>query len=240
MREFSPDRRAILVAGTAGFVLAAGAGPARAAQEHDGHDDNEKEVSAVEDMMREHGVLRRALLVYGETAARLRAEAGAIDLKPLNETAMLFRAFGEDYHERALEEPYVFPVVRKVGGPAAALPDILVAQHNRGREITDYILRVAGRSLGTGDVEPLARALQALVLMYQNHAAREDTVVFQVWRNALSGRQLEDIGDRFEEIEHQRFGADGFDDAVRKIAAIEQAMGYADLAQFTAPPPPRP
>ena len=32
-----------------------------------------KEVLAVEDMMREHGVLRRALLVYAEAAARLRS-----------------------------------------------------------------------------------------------------------------------------------------------------------------------
>jgi hemerythrin-like domain-containing protein len=236
MGDFTSDRRAILVAGAAGLALAAGAGRARAAEEHE----DEKEVSAVEDMMREHGVLRRALLVYGETAARLRANAGAIDPKPLNDTAMLFRAFGEDYHERALEEPYVFPVVRKAGGPAAALPDILVAQHNRGREITDYILRVTGGgSLGAGAVEPLARALEALALMYQNHAAREDTIVFQLWRNALTGRQLDELGDKFEEIEHERFGKDGFDDAVSKIAVIEQALGYADLAQFTAPPPPR-
>lgn len=40
-------------------------------------------------------------------------------------------------------------------------------------------------------------------------------------------------------FEHKQFGADGFEDAVRKIAAIEQAFGYADLSQFTAPPPPR-
>jgi hemerythrin-like domain-containing protein len=237
MRDFDPDRRSILIAGTSGLLLAAGASSARAAEDHD----DEKEVSAVEDMMREHGVLRRALLVYGGTAARLRADAGAIDPKPLNDTAMLFRIFGEDYHERALEEPYVFPVVRKAGGPAAALPDILVAQHNRGREVTDYILRVTGKAaIGAGDVEPLARALQTLVLMYQNHAAREDTVVFQAWKNALSSRQLDEMGEKFEEIEHRQFGKDGFEDAVRKVALIEEALCYADLAQFTAPAPPHP
>jgi hypothetical protein len=35
------------------------------------------------------------------------------------------------------------------------------------------------------------------------------------------------------------FGKDGFDDAVEKIAAIEQSLGLADLSQFTAPPPPK-
>jgi len=69
--------------------------------------------------MREHGVLRRALLVYAEPAPRLRANPGIVDPKALNDTAKLFRTFGEDYHERKLEEAHVFPAVRKAGGPCA-------------------------------------------------------------------------------------------------------------------------
>jgi len=87
--------------------------------------------------MREHGILRRALLVYAESASKLRTDPGSVDPKALNATAMLFRNFGEDYHEKRLEEGYIFPAVRKAGGPEAGLPDILVMQHNRGREVTD-------------------------------------------------------------------------------------------------------
>ena len=47
------------------------------------------------------------------------------------------------------------------------------------------------------------------------------------------------MGDKFEEIEHQQFGEDGFDMAVKQIADIEGSLGFADLAQFTAPPPPK-
>lgn len=36
------------------------------------------------------------------------------------------------------------------------------------------------------------------------------------------------------------FGKDGFDDAVERIARIEQAFGLADLSKLTAPPPPKP
>lgn len=199
----------------------------------------EKDVSATEDMMREHGVLRRALLVYTETVPRLRSDPGKIDPKALNDTAKLFRTFGEDYHERKLEEAHVFPAVRKVRGAAAALPDVLVAQHNRGREITDYLLNVTGKgAVGTGDAEPMARVLEAFVLMYRNHAAREDTVIFPAWKQALSEHQLSEMGELFERIEHQQFGKDGFDDAVEKIAAIEARLGLADVAQFTAPAPP--
>jgi len=41
--------------------------------------------------------------------------------------------------------------------------------------------------------------------------------------------------DRFEEIERQQFGKDGYEDAVAQIGQIEQTLGLADLAQFTAP-----
>jgi hemerythrin HHE cation binding domain-containing protein len=100
------------------------------------------EVTATEDLMREHGVLRRALLVYSAAAMRLRGNASAVAPEALQKTAKLFRAFGEEYHEKKLEEAYIFPAVQKAGGEAATYPDILVVQHNRGREITDYIISV--------------------------------------------------------------------------------------------------
>ena len=45
--------------------------------------------------------------------------------------------------------------------------------------------------------------------------------------------------DKLEEIERQQFGKDGYEDAVAQIGQIEQALGLVDLAQFTAPPPPK-
>lgn len=53
--------------------------------------------------MREHGVLRRILVVYRASAGLLRQEA-KIDAHQLVAAADLFRAFGEDYHEHKLEE----------------------------------------------------------------------------------------------------------------------------------------
>lgn len=106
--------------------------------------------------------------------------------------------------------------------------------------MTEYILAVTGKgAIGSGDAEPLARAMESFVLMYQNHAAREDTIVFPARKETLSEHQLHEMGDKFEEIERQQFGTDGYEDAVAQIGQIEQALGFADLAQFTAPPPPK-
>jgi hypothetical protein len=38
-------------------------------------------------------------------------------------------------------------------------------------------------------------------------------------------------------MEHQQFGDDGFETAVKQISEIEWGLGLADIAQFTAPPP---
>src|SRR5262245_27945396 len=119
------------------------------------------EVTATEDLMREHGVLRRALLVYSEAATKLRSSPSAVAPNALQRTAKLFREFGEEYHERKLEEAYILPAVKSAGGPAAAYADILVAQHSRGREITEYILAVTKGDKLSGNATQLAGALDA-------------------------------------------------------------------------------
>ncbi len=196
----------------------------------------ESGVGAVEDLMREHGVIRRILVVYRVSALHLRDKLQPVPLEALQGAAQLMQVFGEDYHEKKVEEAHLFPMLRKVGGPGAAEIDSLLAQHRRGREITQYIL-AACRKGGAQSNEPLAQTLEAFCLMYEEHAAREDTILFPAWKEALSAKQLAEMGELFEDIEHQTFGKDGFDDAVVKIASIEQAFGLS-AATLTAPAPP--
>jgi hemerythrin-like domain-containing protein len=242
----NPTRRELLSGlafSGATLLLSSCAGRRKPSPGHKTSDDENRtangDVTAVEDLMREHGVLRRALLVYAETAPKLGGRPSSGTVEALRKTAGLFRRFGEDYHERQLEEAAIFPVVRSVPGPAAACVDVLIAQHFRGREITDEILFMTRRSRpGSAELESLGRMMASFASMYQNHAAREDTIVFPAWKRALSAHQLDEAAEKFEEIERRQFGKDGFEDAVRQIGEIEDALGLADLAQFTAPPPP--
>lgn len=230
------DRRRILAAGLGAAAGAFGTGVL--GQQGGG---KEKETPAVEDLMREHGVLRRALLVYSEAAARLGGGKPDSMASALAQTAELFRSFGEDYHERALEEKHVFPAVERSKGAAAGLPAVLKAQHDRGRAITAYILAVTrGGSIASANAAPLAQSLGAFVRMYEHHAAIEDTIVFPAWKDAISQAEYGELTERFEELEHRMFGKDGFEDALQRIARIEQAIGLADLARLTAPLPPKP
>jgi len=201
----------------------------------------ETEVTATEDLMREHGVIRRALLVYAECVPRLRQNAADVDPAALRRTAQLFRHFGEDYHEKMLEEQHIFPTIRKMNADLAHYAEILIAQHARGREITDYILAVTnGTKIAAAHAEPLARIFEGFVRMYENHAAREDTIIFPAWKKNFTEKQLDELSDEFEDIEHRMFGKDGFEDAEKTINGIEGSLGLADLGQFTPPPPPKP
>src|SRR5258708_7369605 len=234
------------VVGT-GFLFSSCSGPTRPADNtpvatitpgsNNDEDQDNDDVGAVEDLMREHGVLRRALLVYDASARKLRTKPADLPPDALQNTAKLFRAFGEDYHESKLEEAFIFPAVKKTEGPAATLVDILVVQHQRGREITDYILSTTqGAKFTAANSEQLAKALDSFVLMYQHHTAREDTILFPAWKNTLTDDEFDEMSEKFEDIERQQFGGDGFDDAVKQIGDIETEVGIADISQFTPPP----
>ncbi len=209
------------------------------ASEKAGKENAGTEVNAVEDLMREHGILRRCILVYQETVPRLRNNAASVPPDALEKTAKLFQAFGEDYHEKKLEETHIFPPVSRAGGTVAAYVDVLSAQHQRGRELTNYILSAtaAPKLAGAAALE-LARILESFVRMYEHHAAIEDTIIFPTWKQTMTKDQMDFMSDKFEEIEHDEFGKDGFEDAVKRISEVETALGFADLGQFTAPPPP--
>ncbi len=207
-------RRAFLC-GTAAGLAAAGA------DKKDSED-----ISPTEDLMREHGVLRRSLLVYGEVIRRLDGRE-AVPSTELKETAQLIRSFVEDYHEKD-EEDFIFPRMRKAG-QHVDLVETLLKQHQAGRRVTADILRLAGG----GARGELRQTLIAFIRMYQPHAAREDTILFPAFRKLLSEKELDQLGDEFEKRERQIFHGDGFDQGVATVTRIEKALGIYDLNQFT-------
>jgi hemerythrin-like domain-containing protein len=240
---FDPNRRKLLhdsfTLGAAGTIALPLIGQAFA-EDAKKTDEKEPEVTATEDLMREHGVIRRTLLVYYEVVPRLRQKPASVNAAELQRAAQLFRTFGEDYHERMLEEQLIFPALQKHGPEFQKYVDTLIEQHNRGRELTDYVLAVTkGGKVSSLHAKPLASVFESFLLMYENHTAREDTIVFPAWKKNFSDQQLDQISDQFEEIEHKIFGKDGFEDAEKTISRIEAALGLGDLAMFTAPAPPK-
>ena len=226
------DRRAFLK--TAGFILSASAfsGMPSLLRAQKAKEGKNEYISPVEDLMREHGVLRRILLVYEEVVRRIETH-GTLPAKIVADASVIVRSFVENYHEK-LEENYLFPRFNKAG-KFTALVKGLLRQHKAGRRITDIITKSAPlqRTGGKKDRHKLARVMRQFIRMYKPHAAREDTVLFPVFRGILTSQEYDSLGEKFEREEDRLFGDEGFFKVVDTVAAIEKRLGIYDLAQFT-------
>jgi hemerythrin-like domain-containing protein len=102
--------------------------------------------------------------------------------------------------------------------------------------VTDAVLSQLGHAAALSDTQPLADNLAKYIRMYRPHAARESTVLFPQIRSVVAASEYDEMGERFEEIEHQKFGEAGFDGIVQKVAEVERSLGIYDLAGFTPKP----
>jgi hemerythrin-like domain-containing protein len=224
--KYDPTRRALIRAGLIASATFPFASLVRGAEKE------EEEVSPAEDLMREHGVLKRALLIYGEAIRRIDARQ---DLSPdtIADSAKIIRSFIEDYHEK-LEEDFLFPRFER-GNQLGDLVKTLRDQHQAGRRVTDITMQLATNQAlkNSDDRRRLAESMRQFIRMYNPHEAREDTVLFPAFRKIVSGHEYDSLGEDFEKKEHELFGEDGFETMVDRVAGIEKKLGIYELAQFT-------
>ncbi len=190
-------------------------------------------VSPAEDLMREHGILKRVLLVYDEIVNRLATQKKEVPPATLAAAAEIIRTFIENYHEK-LEEEYLFPRFEKAG-KLVDLVSVLRTQHLRGRVLTDMILKDATLKVihGRNGSRRISRHLFQFIRMYGPHEAREDTVLFPAFRTIVSSNEYDSLGEDFEKKEHELFGEDGFERYVNQVAELEKSLGIYDLSLFT-------
>ena len=225
-------RRRFLGAGLISGVAVISIGPPLLAAESGKKKQEEGEITPTEDLMREHGVLKRVLLVYREITRRLDAREEFAP-EALADAAGIIRRFIEDYHEK-LEEDFLFPRFEKAG-KHTELTRVLREQHRAGRRVTDVTLRMASAKVlkDNSERQQLSGSLRQFIRMYEPHEAREDTVLFPALHKIVTPHELGALGEDFEKKEHQLFGADGFEQMVDKVASVEKRLGIYDLAQFT-------
>jgi hemerythrin-like domain-containing protein len=191
-----------------------------------------EEISPPEDLMREHGVLKRILLIYAEAIRRIDGKQD-LPLEPLADSAKIIREFVEDYHEK-LEEDFLFPRFKRAN-KLVDLVDVLLQQHQAGRQLTDITMHLATSQTlkNADDRRKLVDSMRQFIRMYYPHEAREDTVLFPAFRGIVSAHEFDSLGEDFEKKEDELFGEDGFFKVVDRVAEIEKKLGIYELAQFT-------
>jgi hemerythrin-like domain-containing protein len=187
-----------------------------------------------EDLMREHGMLRRILLIYEDILGRLN-NGEEFPVEVIFKSSSIIRKFIEEYHER-LEEDYLFPRFEKAG-KLVELVSVLKEQHKAGRRLTGNILKSAEPATlkEAGKRKELAEKLHLFIRMYRPHASREDTILFPALRSIVSAQEFDSLGEQFEDKEVALFGEGGFEKIVEELANLEKPLGIYELAQFTPP-----
>ncbi len=233
--DHGSDGRREFLAGVAGagvvLLSTAAAGASKAATKGA---KGAEDIPPTEDLMREHGVLRRILLVYEEAMRRLRStEAAVVDVVDvIGGAANIVHRFVEGYHEK-LEEEFVFPKLERAG-KLVDLTQVLRVQHAAGRKVTDAILEATKqKSLTPPQRQALVVGMKQFVDMYAPHAAWEDTELFPAFRQLYSEAELDRLGDRFEEQEHKLLRGGGFEGSLKEVEELEKALGIHDLSKFT-------
>jgi hemerythrin-like domain-containing protein len=190
------------------------------------------EATPLEDLMHEHGVLNRLLLIFDETHRRI-SQGTDFMSDALKGAAIIMRDYIQAHHE-VIEEEFVFPQLVK----ANKYPDIvatLVDQHKAGRVITKSLINFAelGGSIADNQKAALSGDLKALTRMFRPHEAWEDSVIYPAFRDALGKHKYHEFGEVMERAERERFGEEGLDKVVAQVAEIEKKLGIFNLAQFT-------
>lgn len=191
--------------------------------------EKEHPVTPAEDLMFEHGVLERLLLIYAETIRRIES-GGQAPARLLSDAAGLFRRFGEDYHEK-LEEQHIFPLLEKTS-LHAELARELKKQHDAGRKITTFLLDMT-KGGALAQPRQVVQALRSFYRMYIPHISRENSVAFRAFHALAPYERYRAMGEQFEEKERQSLGEGGFDNVLAQVTAVENELGIHHLAQFT-------
>ncbi len=191
-----------------------------------------EEVSPTEDLMREHGLLNRILLIYENIISRIDTFQ-TFPVQAVEKSAKLVKSFIEEYHEK-LEEEHIFPRLEKANR-LVELVKTLKEQHNAGKKLTDYIINHAtDQELKNAPaLKRLRDTMQEFITMYRPHEAREDTILFPEFKKIVSTKEYNELGDIFEDKEHQLFGKKGFEKIVEDVEAIEKELGIYNLSQYT-------
>lgn len=225
-RSFVKQGLIVTLSGVAGISLLSGC---KDKEEKEGGE--RQEVSPPEDLMQEHGVLNRILLIYDTCKTHL-VNKTSFPKEAVANAANIIRTFVEDYHEKQ-EENYLFPRFKKAA-QLTGLVDVLLQQHQAGRRLTDQIMQLSKSQTATqAENQKLVELLTAFNTMYRPHEAREDTVLFPAFRKIVSKNEYDSLGEEFEKNEHKLFGEDGFETMVNKVEEIEKSLGIYELSQFT-------
>ena len=222
------ERRRWLIATTGALLLATPALADQRRQATPKTKATEGGITATERLMRDSGVLLRILSIYEAGARRL---GGGEDIEPaiFTQAAETMRDFVHDYHEKQ-EDEQVFPRFKKAG----RMVELVDVMHGPacapGQKLTARILELAPKSATKAERQSMIDAMQASIVLYRPHVARELTDVLPTLRTLVTPNEFDELSATLDKDETEKLGKEGFDKMAKKVEALEKRIGINDSA----------
>jgi hemerythrin-like domain-containing protein len=178
----------------------------------------------VDEFRREHRTIERMLNLLERAADTLDASQEIpVDFFP--DLLEFLRSFVDACHA-GKEELVLFPAMESHGvahssGPVA----LILAEHDIARGHVNALAEAA-RHYVLGDVgaaQPLGQTIRSYTGLLRAHIQKEDTIVFPMAAELLTGDEVKAIGGQFERLERERIG-DGEHERLERVLGNLEAQ----------------
>lgn len=186
----------------------------------------EIEPTPTEDLMREHSLLNRIMLIYENILFKIDSNIN-FDLQLVFDSATIVKEFIQEYHE-PLEEKYIFAFLVERNLHVELISE-LIKQHRLSGVITEKIFKY----VRLAELPKLSKYIKLFIYMYRAHESREETIIFNEFRKIAGVKLMKEIGEEFEKSEHELFGADGYEGILNKVIKIEIKLDIYNLNTYT-------
>ncbi len=145
----------------------------------------------------EHEVILRALALLEQLGQRLESRV-TVDRSSLSWLIDFFRAFADRCHH-GKEEKHLFPALERHGVPKEGGPlGVMREEHEEGRALV--------RAMAEGDDRQIAKAIRGYVILLRAHIDKENSVLFPLAEQVLSGDEQRTLMHAFEAVEQEAGG----------------------------------
>ena len=188
--------------------------------------DQHEIVSPLDQLVADHDVIQRALVLLEDVAECLEHEQVA----PENTRKWLVKFFSEfvDKYHHHKEEHGLFPLLELAGIPREGGPvGIMLREHEQGREF----IRAMAQTSEEG--QQSARHIKEYISFLQAHIEKENRVLFPLANEILDDHQKQELGAIFETVKQQTLGDQRYRELLTELETMEVASKNEPRARLT-------
>lgn len=162
-------------------------------------------MKSVEVLMNEHRVIEHGLAVLEAVTERIE-QGETVPAERVAELLDFFRVFADKCHH-GKEEGVLFPELEARGIPKEGGPiGVMLFEHDEGRTLQQQMRQALSDLTNEANRQQFTSAARNYIALLRQHIWKEDNVLFKMAEQVLTGRDDEQLTERFDRHEREHIG----------------------------------